>query len=268
MGGHEPRDPESENVAYGPWAEWRSPDPGSHGPVGAEHHPAVASANPMDCEHAPGPSFVRTEGSQPASGLRDHATAPLLAEAYPSHFESHCDSLFFEGDPDPKPVPSPDGRPPANGHRSGGHGLVSALGGSSWSATAAAHRSDPAKFTRPPDSAARRLFTIALRRRPMARSGGFRKRRFTVATLGGGTLAIALTAAVLAGAIPTWLPLSTAGPRTPAHVSRQLAHGNDWRTELAPYLGASGSPLPVRERHALASEHELITIPASLLASR
>jgi hypothetical protein len=222
----------------------------------------------MDCEHAPGPSFVRTEGPQPASGLRDHATARLLAEAYPSHFEGHRDSLFFEGDPDPKRVPSPDGRPPRDDHLSRGHGLVSALGNSSWSATAAAHRSDPAKFTRPPDSVARRLVTIALRRRPTVRAEGFRKRRFTVAALGGWTLAIALTAAVLAGAIPTWLTLSTAGPRTPAHVSRHHARDNDWRTQLAPYLGASSSPLPVREQHALASKHELITIPASLLASR
>ena len=61
MGGHEPRDPESENVAYGPWAEWREPDgPSSDRPARADHHAAVSSANAMDCENAPAPSFVRT----------------------------------------------------------------------------------------------------------------------------------------------------------------------------------------------------------------
>ena len=82
MGGHEPRDPESENVAYGPWAAWRKlDDPGSDRAADAEHHAAVSSANAMDCENAPAPSFVRTQSPPPASSLHDHAPASPAAEA-------------------------------------------------------------------------------------------------------------------------------------------------------------------------------------------
>ena len=158
MGGYEPRDPDSENVAYGPWAAWRKPDdPGSDRAAGAEQHAAFSSANAMDCDNAPAPSFVRTHIPPPASSLRDHATTALLAEAYPFHSESHRDNLFFEGDTDQQLVPSHESRPPADDHPSRSHGLVAPLGGSSWSATAAAHRPDAAKFTRAPVSVARRL---------------------------------------------------------------------------------------------------------------
>ena len=211
MGGHEPRDPERENVAYGPWAAWRKPDVhGSHRPAAAEQHAAVSSANAMDCENAPAPSFVRTQSPPSASSLPDHGTASSLVEAYPSHSESHRDNLFFEGDADQQPVPSPESRPPADDHPSGEHGLVAPLDASSWSATAAAHRSDPAKFTRPPESVARRLLPT---RRPHVSA----RLAFSGAAA---SVAIAIIAFIASVGAPGWLPLigvSGNGPHTLSH---------------------------------------------------
>ena len=246
MGGHEPRDPESKNVAYGPWAESCKPaDPGSHLAAPAEHHAAVSSANAMYCENAPAPSFVRTQSPTPASSLPDHATASLPAEAYPSQSESHRDNLFLVGDPGQEPVPSPESRPPADDHPSDERGLVAPLGVSSWSATAAAHRPDPAKFTRPPVSVARRWPPT----RPPYVSA--RLRLVPVCTVLG-LIAAALACVALLGG-----PSAKHAPATA-----------DWRTELRAYQGAPGPPLPAREQHALASKHELVTIPASMLTGR
>ena len=198
MGGHEPRDPESENVAYGPWPESCKPDdPGSHRAARAEHHAAVSSANAMDCENAPAPSFVRTPSPPPASSLHDHATASPAAEACASDSESHRDNLFLEGDPDRQPVPSPESRPPAGDPPARGHRPVAPLGGASWSATAAAHRPDAAKFTRAPDSVARRLLST----RPPRASA--RLALFGAATV----VAIAATAFTVFVGAPNWLPL-------------------------------------------------------------
>ena len=211
MGGHEPRDSERENVAYGPWAASRKPDvPGSHRPAAAEQHAAVSSANAMDCENAPAPSFVRTQSPPPASSLPDHGTASLPVEASPSHSESHRDNLFLEGDADEQPVRSPASRPPADDHPADERGLVAPLGGSSWSATAAAHRPDPAKFTRPPGSVARRLLSS----RPSHVSA---RLAFSGAAASVGIAVIAFIASVGA---PGWLPLigvSGNGPHTLSH---------------------------------------------------
>ena len=246
MGGHEPRDPERENVAYGPWAAWRKPDvPGSHRPAAAEQHAAVSSANAMDCENAPAPSFVRTQSPPSASSLPDHATTSLLAEAYPSHSESHRDNLFLEGDPGQQPVPSPESRPPADDHPSREHGLVAPLGGSSWSATAAAHRPDPAKFTRPPVSVARRLL-------PTRPPHVFARLRLVPVCTVLGLIATALACVALLG-----------GPS-----AKNAPASADWRTQLRAYRQAPDPPLPAREQHALASKHELVTIPASMLTGR
>ena len=193
MGGHEPRDPDRENVAYGPWAAWRKADaPDSHRPAAAEQHAAVSSANAMDCENAPAPSFVRTQSPPPASSLPDHGTASLRVEAYPPHFESHRDDLLFEGNAGEQPVPSPESRRPADDDPS-----RAPLGGSSWSATAAAHRPDPAKFTRPPDSVARRLLPT----RPPHVSA---RLAFSGAAA---SVAIAIIAFVASVGAPGWLPL-------------------------------------------------------------
>ena len=169
----------------------------------------------------------------------------LLAEAYPSHSESHRDNLFLEGDTDQQPVPSHESRPPADDYPPPGHGLVAALGGSSWSATAAAHRPDPAKFTRPPVSVARRLLPTW----PPHVSA--RLRLVPVCTVLG-LIAAALACVALLGG-----PSAKHAPATA-----------DWRTELRAYQGAPGPPLPAREQHALASKHELVTIPASMLTGR
>jgi hypothetical protein len=209
MGGHEPRDPDRENVAYGPWAAWRKDASGSHRRAAADQHAAVSSANAMDCENAPAPSFVRTQSPPAASSLPDHGTASLLVEAHPSPSESHRDNLFLEGDADPQPVPSPESRPPGD-NPPGEHGLVAPLGASSWSASAAAHRPDPAKFTRAPDSVARRLLPI----RPPHVSA---RLAFSGAAASAGIAIIAFIASVGA---PGWLPLigvSGNGPPTLSH---------------------------------------------------
>jgi hypothetical protein len=220
MGGHEPRDPERENVAYGPWAAWRKSDvPGSHRLAGAEQHAAVSSANAMDCENAPAPSFVRTQSPPPYSSLPDHGTASLLVEAHPPPSESRRDNLFLEGDADQQPGPSPESRPPADDHPSGEHGLVAPLGASSWSATAAAHRPDPVKFTRPPDSVARRLLPT----RPPQVSA---RLAFSGAAASVGIAIIAFIASVGA---PGWLPMigvSGNGPHTLSHRASTSYHSS------------------------------------------
>jgi hypothetical protein len=195
MGGYEPRDSERENVAYGPWAAWRNPDdPGSDRSLGAEHRAAVSSANAMDCENAPAPSFVRTES--PASRLEDHAPAPPAATACPDG-ESDRDNLFLEGHPERQPVRSAEGSPPAGDDPARGNGVEAPLGGSSWSAAAAAHRDDIARFTRAPDSLARRLLST----RP-AQVSPRRALSGVVAVV-----AIAATALIAFVGAPGWLPL-------------------------------------------------------------
>lgn len=206
MGGHEPRDAESDNVAYGPWAVRRdSDDPGLDRAADSEHHAAVSSANPMDCENAPAPSFVRTQSPTPASSFDDHSPRSLPAELS-SHPESS--NLFLEGDRDQQPITSP------NDHSSRGDDPAGALGSSSWSATAAAHRADAAKFTRAPDSAARRLVS-RLQVRPSTRL-----------SVSGAAAALAIAAVTLAGVtflgvIPTPGALFAGrSPAPPRHSSR------------------------------------------------
>ena len=254
MGGHEPRDPESKNVAYGPWAEsCKADDPGSHRAAPAEPHAAVSSANAMDCENAPAPSFVRTQSPPPASSLPDHAAASLPGEAYPSQSESHRDNLFLVGDPGQEPVPSPESRPPADDHPSRGHGLVAPLGGSSWSATAGAHRPDPAKFTRGPDSVARRLLST----RPPHVSA---RLAFSGAAA---SVAIAIIAFIASAGAPGWLPLigaSANGPRTPSHrasigyrssiPSSENASGLDPRRPKPDLAALRPTPKPTSRRPA------------------
>ena len=237
MGGHEPRDAESDNVAYGPWAVRReSDDPGLDRAADSEHHAAVSSANPMDCENAPAPSFVRTQSPPPASSFHDHSPESLPAEL-PSHSESS--NLFLEGDRDQQPNTSPDD------HSSRRNDPAEAVGSSSWSAAAAAHRPDAAKFTRAPDSAARRLL-------PTRPPHVFARLRLVPVCTVLGLIATALACVALLG-----------GPS-----AKNAPASADWRTQLRAYRQAPGPPLPAREQHALASKHELVTIPASMLTGR
>ena len=99
------------------------------------------------------------------------------------------------------PTSSPSLHPraalPPTTTRPAGISLVAPLGGSSWSATAAAHRPDAAKFTRAPDSVARRL--LSTRRRAPPRASLFSGAAAVVA--------IAATAFTVFVGAPNWLPL-------------------------------------------------------------
>ena len=200
----------------------------------------------MDCENAPAPSFVRTESPTPASSLDDHATASCSPRGGPSHSESHRDNLFLEGDPDRQPAPSPESRPPADDPPARGHRPVVPLGGSSWSATAAAHRPDAAKFTRAPDSVARRLLST----RPPHVSA---RLAFSGAAA---SVAIAIIAFIASVGAPGWLPLigvsangvhtltprASTGYRSPTP-SSENASGLDPRRPN-PHLAAALRPTP------------------------
>jgi hypothetical protein len=214
MGGHEPRDAESDNVAYGPWAVRReSDDPGLDRAADTEHRAAVSSANPMDCENAPAPSFVRTQSPPPASSVHDHSPGSLPGEL-PSHSESS--NLFLESDRDERPITPPHDR------SSRGNDPAAALGSSSWSATAAAHRPDAAKFTRAPAPAARRLLSARPVRTParLTRSGAAAAVAIAAVTLAGMTLlgAIPTPGALFAGGSPA-PPRQSSRPQPSARAS-------------------------------------------------
>jgi hypothetical protein len=241
MGGHKPRDSESDNVAYGPWAVRReSDDPGLDRAANSEHHAAVSSANPMDCENAPAPSFVRTQSPAPASSLHDHSPGSLPGDL-PSHSESS--NLFLEGDRELQPITS------ADDHSSDGNEPAAALGSSSWSATAAAHRPDAAKFTRAPDSAARRLAsTLPARPSPRLTLSG--------AAAAGAIAAVTLAGVTFLGVIPTPGALFAGGSPAPRHSSRPqpTARASGWTLDrprpLHILLAAKTNPSDRRSRSA------------------
>ena len=166
----------------------------------------------------------------------------------PVSFREPRDNLFLEGDADQQP------RPVARDHR-----LVDdtsdpagkPLGSSSWSATAAAHRPDAAKFTRAPDSAARRLAV-----RPC------RCARLRAPHLSGAAAAVAIAAVTLAavtflGAIPTPGALFAGGsPAPPRHSSRPQpsARASGWTLDRPRpqhiLLAAKTNPSDRRSRSA------------------
>jgi hypothetical protein len=160
----------------------------------------------------------------------------------PRSGSGHRRNLFIEADAEPQVVLSDRSSRGRAGTRAPRGALMTLVPDAPWRAAAAAYRADAARFARPSQSTLRRLVAVRPSRLVARRQ-----------------LAAAATLVAIAGATP----LAFLGG-SPAKNASATA---DWRTQLRPYQGA-GAPLPASEQHALALKHDLITIPASMLASR
>jgi len=245
VGHHDRRneDRETENVAFLRTGYIGSAMGNSEG---IPRESLITSANVFSASATappPIPACVWDEAVEASHDVGDPDDNDASAEEDERCATAHRGNLFIEADPDRHELlwgRSSRGRAGAYAPRR--RGLVAPVH-DAWSATAAAHRPDTAKFTRPSESALRQLVAI--------RPSRLAARRLVAA-------AVALCAAASATSV-----VFLGGP-----AAEHAPATADWRRQLRPYLAAPAAPLPRAEEHVLASKHQLIMIPAAMLASR